>query len=200
MKTRRSPQRRAPPHKRSVLAAIGATDWIRQITSEPLMASLDWRVSEIRFQKGILMDAPPVSDKLRLVGYGDPPGSQTLVCVRKELVQARSFSPADCYPARAGFFPKPTMIKFSELWGAEEGRRSFVEVVKMAGGGRGSGRFSGAGGGRGSGGGRAPPAAATTAKSAATSLGATPDPVVIKTEFPQPMMQQMGRLYKVCFQ
>jgi hypothetical protein len=29
-------------------------------------------------------------------------------------------------------------------------------------------------------------------KAAATSLGAAPDPVIVKSEFPQPMMQQMG--------
>jgi hypothetical protein len=83
------------------------------------------------------------------------------------------------------------VIKFSELWGAEEGRRSFVEVVNMAVGGRGSGRFSGAGGGRGVGGGRAPQAAATTTKSVATSLCAQ-ERVVVKSEFPEPMMQHMG--------
>jgi hypothetical protein len=37
------------------------------------------------------------------------------------------------------------VIKLSDLWGAEEGKKSFVEVVKMAGGCRGTGRFGGTG-------------------------------------------------------
>jgi hypothetical protein len=114
-----------------------------------------------------------------------------LVWIRRELVQARSFTPADCFPARADYLPKPIVTKFSDLWGAEEGKKSFVEVIKMAGEGHGAGRFGGAGGGHGPGGGRAPPAVAVAA-SAATSLGAAPDPVGVKSEFPQPMMQQMG--------
>jgi hypothetical protein len=67
------------------------------------------------------VDAPPISDKNRLVGSRAPPGSQTLVWVRRELVQARSFSPADCYPSRAGFLPNPTVINFSELWELKKG-------------------------------------------------------------------------------
>ncbi|KAM0835336.1 hypothetical protein ACQ4PT_062996 [Festuca glaucescens] len=192
-KARRSPQRQAPPCSRSSLAAMGGRrldppDRNRSVGG--LSGAADFRNTPSVLN--IMVDAPPVSDKNRLVGSRVPPGSQTLVWVRRELVQARSFTPADCYPARAGFLPKPTVIKFSELWGAEEGRRSFVEVIKMAGGGRGTGRFGGAGGGRGPGGGRAPPVAAVTAKSAATYLGAAPDPVTVKNEFPQHMMQQMG--------
>ncbi|KAM0876125.1 hypothetical protein ACQ4PT_036376 [Festuca glaucescens] len=139
----------------------------------------------------IAVAAPAVSVNKPLVGSRASPGSPTLVWIRRELVQARSFTPTDCFPARARFLPKPKVIKFSDLWGAEEGKKSFVEVVKMAGGGRGAGRFGGAGGGRGPGGGRAPPAAAATA-SAASSLAAAPDPVGVKCEFPPPMMQQMG--------
>ncbi|KAK1681980.1 hypothetical protein QYE76_042828 [Lolium multiflorum] len=108
----------------------------------------------------------------------------------RELVLNRSFTPADCYPAGRGFLPKATVIKFSDLWGAAEGKRSFVVVVSMAGGGRGAGRFGG-GTGRGSGGGRAPPAAAATS-SAAPSAGAVKEPVVVKSEFPPQMMQQLG--------
>jgi hypothetical protein len=62
----------------------------------------------------------------------------------------------------------------------------------MVGGGRGARRFGGAGGGRGSSAGRASPAAAATTKTAASSFGAALDPVIVKNEFPQPMMQQMG--------
>jgi hypothetical protein len=115
----------------------------------------------------------------------------------KDLVRTKSFTPADCYPAGVGFLPKPTVIRFSDLWGVAEGRRSFAEVVKMAGGGRGSGRFGGAGGGRGTGGGRAQPAAAS-ASAAPPPLGDAPDLVPVKTEFSQPMIQQMGGLRKVC--
>jgi hypothetical protein len=139
----------------------------------------------------ITVAAQPVSRKKLLVGSRFSPSSPTLVWVRKELVQNRSFTPADCFPARSGFLPKPKVIKFSDLWGAGEGKKSFVEVVKMAGGGRGAGRFGGVGAGRGSGGGRAPPAATATT-SAATSLGAANEPVGVKSEFPPPMMQQLG--------
>jgi hypothetical protein len=91
----------------------------------------------------ITVAASAVSDNNRLVGSRVPPGSQTLVWVRKDLVQSKYFTPADYHPAGAGFLPKLTVIKFSDLWGAVEGRRLFVEVVKMMGGGRGVGRVGG---------------------------------------------------------
>jgi hypothetical protein len=140
---------------------------------------------------GISVDAPVVLINKPLVGSRFSPGPSTLLWVRKELVQNRSFTPADCFPARSGFLPKPKVIKFLDLWGAEEGKRSFVEVVKMAGGGRGAGRFGGTGTGRGPGGGRAPPAVAATT-SAAASLCAANEPAGVKSEFPPPMMQQLG--------
>jgi hypothetical protein len=46
-----------------------------------------------------------------------PPASRTLVWVRKDLVQSKSFTPSDCYPARSGFLPKPTVVKFADLRG-----------------------------------------------------------------------------------
>ncbi|KAK1697468.1 hypothetical protein QYE76_014165 [Lolium multiflorum] len=137
-----------------------------------------------------------VSDHNHLSKSRVPPVSQTLVWVRKDLVQKKTFTPADCHPAGSGFLPKPTVIKFADLWGAVEGRRSFVEIVKMAGGGRGVGRAGGAVGGRGVGGGHVPPTIAAASSAAAISLGNAPDLVPVKTEFPQPMMQQMGGMVK----
>ncbi|KAM0876127.1 hypothetical protein ACQ4PT_036376 [Festuca glaucescens] len=186
------PQRRAPLRSRSLVAAVGGRrldplERNRAVRGLSGMAAFRNASSNL----DIAVAAPAVSVNKPLVGSRASPGSPTLVWIRRELVQARSFTPTDCFPARARFLPKPKVIKFSDLWGAEEGKKSFVEVVKMAGGGRGAGRFGGAGGGRGPGGGRAPPAAAATA-SAASSLAAAPDPVGVKCEFPPPMMQQMG--------
>lgn len=163
-------------------------DWILQIEIEGLsgMASFGIASSIGDISSG----APTGSTNKLLVGSRFSPSVQTLVWVRRELVQSRSFTLADCYPARSGFLPKAKSIKFSDLWGAAEGKKSFVEVVKMAGGGRGAGRFGG-GTGRGTGGGRAPPAAAATS-SAAPPLGAAKEPVGVKSEFLPQMMQQMG--------
>jgi hypothetical protein len=109
------------------------------------------------------------------------------------LVQSRSFSPEDCYPTRGNFLQIPTKISFAELWGTKKGRKSFVEVVKMTGGGRGAGRFGGVGGGRGAGGGRVPPVAPAVGVIPAAPLqGVSADLATIKNEFPQAMMQQLG--------
>jgi hypothetical protein len=89
-----------------------------------------------------------------------------------------------------GFLPKPKIIKFSELWGVEAGRRSYTDMLKMAGGGRGAGRSGGAGGGRG--GGRVPPVAAAANKAVSSSLGGMADLTPIKTEFPQSLVQNLG--------
>jgi hypothetical protein len=67
----------------------------------------------------------------------------TLVWVRKELVVNRSFTPADGFLARGEYLLIPTKISFADLWGVEGGKKYFVEVVKMAGCGRGGGRFGG---------------------------------------------------------
>jgi hypothetical protein len=78
------------------------------------------------------------------------------------------------------------------LCGAEKGRKSFIEVVKMAGGGRGAGRFGGGGGGCGVGGGRAPPVAPSAGIMPAAPLqGAPADQATVKNEFPQAMIQQL---------
>jgi hypothetical protein len=180
----RESQRRAPLRSRSTLLVMGS----HRLDPSGQDRAVGGLPGETDFRKAfshldIGKAAPPVSDRYNLSGSRSSPEPQTLVWVRRDLVRARSFSPEDCHPARGSFLPKPTRISFAELWGAEEGRRSFVEVVKMAGGGHGAGRFSGAGGGR------APPVAAMTARSTATSLSATSDQAVVKSEFPQAMMQ-----------
>jgi hypothetical protein len=150
MEMMRKPQRRAPLRSRSVLLAMGGhrldpSGRDRAVGGTPVETDLRKAFSHLDIGKA----APPVSDRSRLAGSRSSPEPQTLVWVRRDLVRVQSFSPEDCHPALGGFLPKPTRISFAELWGAKEGRRSFVEVVKMAGGGRGAGGFSGAGGGRG---------------------------------------------------
>jgi hypothetical protein len=86
MKTRRIPQRRARSRSRSELAAMGGhlldpPDHNRAIDGLSGMAG--FRNTFPRMD--IVMGAPPVSDRLRLVGSRAPSGSQTLVWVRKEL-------------------------------------------------------------------------------------------------------------------
>jgi hypothetical protein len=66
---------------------------------------------------------------------------QRLVWVRRDLVQSRAFSQEDCFPVGRERLPIPTEISFSrDLWSEKTWRASFVDIVKMAGGGRGGGR------------------------------------------------------------
>jgi hypothetical protein len=66
---------------------------------------------------------------------------QRLVWVKKDLVQSRAFSQEDCFSVGRKRLPIPTEISFSrDLWSEKTGRASFVDIMKMAGGGRGGGR------------------------------------------------------------
>jgi hypothetical protein len=143
------PQERGPVSSCSLVKAIGGCrstmDRNLAVDAHEGMAAFG-NTSSVRDKSVVPL---PGSDKNRSSGSRARPGSQTLVWVRKDLLQTRSFTAADCHPAGVGFLPKPKIIKFSELWGVEAGRRSYAEILKMAGGGRGSGRTGGAGGGRG---------------------------------------------------
>jgi hypothetical protein len=67
--------------------------------------------------------------------------SGRLVWVKKDLVQSRAFLQEDCFPVGRERLPIPTEISFSrDLWSEKTGRASFVDTVKMVGGGRGGGR------------------------------------------------------------
>jgi hypothetical protein len=69
--------------------------------------------------------------------------------VRRELAQSKSFTAADCFPVGRERLPIPTEVSFSrDLWKAETGKISYVEVVAMNGAGRDGGR---GGAGRGAG-------------------------------------------------
>jgi hypothetical protein len=74
---------------------------------------------------------------------------QHLVWVKKDLVQRRAFSQEDCFPVGRERLPIPKKISFSkDLWSEKTGKTSFVDIVKMAGGGR-DGSRGGAGRGAG---------------------------------------------------
>jgi hypothetical protein len=70
-----------------------------------------------------------------------PAGQPRLFWVRKELVREKSFTSSDCFPVGREKLPIPTQISFArDLWSAKSGAATFAQVVKMQGGGRGSGR------------------------------------------------------------
>jgi hypothetical protein len=71
------------------------------------------------------------------------------VWVKKDLVQKKAFSQEDCFPVGRERLPIPKKISFSrDLWSEKTGKAYFVDIMKMAGGGRGGGR-GGAGQGTG---------------------------------------------------
>jgi hypothetical protein len=70
-----------------------------------------------------------------------PAGQPRLFWVRKELVREKSFTVSDFFPVGREKLPIPTKISFArDLWRAKLGAATFAQVVKMQGGGRGSGR------------------------------------------------------------
>jgi hypothetical protein len=54
----------------------------------------------------------------------------TLVSVRKDLVAKRSFTLTNCFPVRGKYLSISKKINFANLWGAENGKKSSVEMVK----------------------------------------------------------------------
>lgn len=63
----------------------------------------------------------------------------SLVWIRRDLWKAKSFTPEDCYPVRERdtWIEPPSKLKVAELFWGEEKKRSFAQVVKMSGRGRG---------------------------------------------------------------
>jgi hypothetical protein len=58
------------------------------------------------------------------------------VWVKKDLVQKRAFSQEDCFPVGRERLAIPKKISFSrDLWSEKTEKASFVDIVKMAGGG-----------------------------------------------------------------
>jgi hypothetical protein len=88
-----------------------------------------------------LFSPPPRAPPWRPKRIARVSSGQRLVWVKKDLVQSRAFSQEDCFPVGRERLPIPTEISFSrDLWSEKTGRASFVDIVKMAGGGRGGGR------------------------------------------------------------
>jgi hypothetical protein len=65
-------------------------------------------------------------------------GGQHLVWVRRDLVQQKSFMSEDCFPIDRERLPILKKISFwRDLWSSKTWQASFVDIVKMADGGRG---------------------------------------------------------------
>lgn len=60
-----------------------------------------------------------------------PPADLGLFWIRKELVEKRNFTAADCFPAqRSDRIESPVRVRFSEVWSRQQARETYAEVLK----------------------------------------------------------------------
>lgn len=79
------------------------------------------------------IDSPPRPVKPRVLSSSkSTPNLGNLFWIRRELVERKSFSPADCFPV--GRFDRiekqPVRIGFGEIWSREEERKTYAQALK----------------------------------------------------------------------
>jgi hypothetical protein len=108
--------RRDPLRNRAALTGAGDRRWVPPVRNPTVVGNVGVAGFEMPCSRMDKKELVAASDHNLLTKSRVPPVSRTLVWVRKDLVQSKSFTPADCHPSGAGFLPKPRVIKFSELW------------------------------------------------------------------------------------
>jgi hypothetical protein len=80
------------------------------------------------------IDSPPPPVAARVSSTSSSSNSAQLFWIRRELVEQKSFSSADCFPVRrSDRIDKPAVrISFGEIWSQREAKESYKEVLKRA--------------------------------------------------------------------